>query len=138
MVANKRPAPTGSVPDGQSRPKRAKTKKSAATAESTPEQPKPKLGAASLTHLAAPSSIGEDNSMTEKGINDKLPPLSDIGDIFLDMANKAWSLGLRQVIEQFDNRPLRVATLCSGTESPILAIQEISLGEFRATARSYV
>ena len=55
-------------------------------------------------------------------------PIHDIGEIFEDMAIKAYNhLGLEQVIRNV-GRQLRVATMCSGTESPILAVQLVNDG----------
>ena len=68
-----------------------------------------------------------------KGLNTQLPPLSSIDDIFQDITAKALSLGLREALTTTP-MPLRVATMCSGTESPLLAIEMVqdalrSLGE---------
>ena len=43
-------------------------------------------------------------------------------DIFDDMAKKAMDLGLGKAIDHFGGRKLKIATMCSGTESPILAL----------------
>ena len=59
---------------------------------------------------------------SEKGVDLKLPPLHDIEDIFGDMTNRAFSFGLEDALKHFNGAPLRVATMCSGTESPILAM----------------
>lgn len=61
-----------------------------------------------------------------KGLDLSLPPLSDVKDIFTDATRKALTLGLRKPIENLRGRRLRVATMCSGTESPLLALQMIS------------
>ncbi|KAF2007825.1 hypothetical protein P154DRAFT_418581 [Amniculicola lignicola CBS 123094] len=60
-----------------------------------------------------------------KYIDLSLPPLSDIDDIFSDLTEKALHLGLDSVVADLD-RPLNVATSCSGTESPLWAIDKIS------------
>lgn len=51
-----------------------------------------------------------------------LPPISDIREIFLDITLKALKEGLSGVIEKFVGKQINVATLCSGTESPLLAM----------------
>lgn len=62
----------------------------------------------------------------EKGINFDLPPLSDVKDIFHDMTEKALKLGLGKVSNHLQSRPLRVATMCSGTEAPLLALEMVN------------
>lgn len=65
------------------------------------------------------------------GLDSTLPPMHDITQIFEDMTTTGFEkLGLRDAIAHFDSRPLRVATMCSGTESPLLALQMISDGMF--------
>jgi site-specific DNA-cytosine methylase len=68
-----------------------------------------------------------------KGLNTDLPPLSSIEAIFKDITAKALTLGLRKALKT-NTTPLRVATMCSGTESPLLAIEMVqdalrSMGE---------
>ncbi|KAJ5933706.1 C-5 cytosine methyltransferase [Penicillium verhagenii] len=57
-----------------------------------------------------------------------LPPMTTLEEIFTDLAQKALSLGLLDVLKRLNGRPLRVATVCSGTESPLLAIEMIQKG----------
>ncbi|KAJ5146089.1 uncharacterized protein N7515_000653 [Penicillium bovifimosum] len=57
-----------------------------------------------------------------------LPPLYRLPDIFADMASKAQKLGFERVLSQLGGRPLRVATVCSGTEAPLLALELIQAG----------
>jgi hypothetical protein len=58
-----------------------------------------------------------------------LSPLHRLEDIFSDMATKALKMGLSDVIFRLGKRPLRVATMCSGTEAPLLALDMISTGK---------
>ncbi|KAJ5676207.1 hypothetical protein N7462_009104 [Penicillium macrosclerotiorum] len=58
-------------------------------------------------------------------LDQNLPPLYMLGDIFQDLSAKALSLGFANVLRHLGDRPLRVATVCSGTESPILALEMI-------------
>ncbi|KAF1356488.1 hypothetical protein BDV97DRAFT_287275 [Delphinella strobiligena] len=60
-----------------------------------------------------------------RGVRESLPPLSKVADIFYDLTSKACNLGLPRVITAIGSQPLRVATMCSGTESPLLALQMI-------------
>ena len=69
------------------------------------------------------------------GIDTKLPPMSDLTDIFEDMARRALNeditgneFSLRNFIQHIRGRKLRIATMCSGTESPILALSKIIEG----------
>ncbi|KAF2759990.1 hypothetical protein EJ05DRAFT_475012 [Pseudovirgaria hyperparasitica] len=63
---------------------------------------------------------------SSKGLDPTLPPLSKIDDIFIDITDKALTLGLSDVLKFLGGRPLRVATMCSGTEAPMLALNLIS------------
>lgn len=60
-----------------------------------------------------------------KGLDTSLPPMSSIEEIFRDIAKKGLDLGFANVTEYLKSKPLRVATMCSGTESPLLALQMI-------------
>ncbi|KAF2213398.1 hypothetical protein CERZMDRAFT_30029, partial [Cercospora zeae-maydis SCOH1-5] len=51
-----------------------------------------------------------------------LPPLSDTREIFEDIISKALTMGLSEALDNLPG-PLRVATMCSGTESPLLALE---------------
>jgi hypothetical protein len=69
-----------------------------------------------------------------KGLNTELPPLSSIEAIFKDITAKALSLGLREALKT-NPVPLRVATMCSGTESTLLAIEMVQ-GALRSMGES--
>ncbi|KAK5743775.1 hypothetical protein LTR17_002397 [Elasticomyces elasticus] len=62
---------------------------------------------------------------SDKGLNANLPPLSETADIFADITRRALELGLGAATKNLAGKPLRVATMCSGTESPILAMQMV-------------
>lgn len=59
-----------------------------------------------------------------RGLDTSLPPLSRIDSIFADITAKALTLGLDKALEK-NPKPLRVATMCSGTESPLLALEMV-------------
>ncbi|KAF2136382.1 uncharacterized protein K452DRAFT_138048 [Aplosporella prunicola CBS 121167] len=61
-----------------------------------------------------------------KGLDLNRPPLSDLNSIFTEITSRALSEGLGNTLEILDGRELRVATMCSGTESPLLALQLVS------------
>ena len=60
-----------------------------------------------------------------------LPPISRLPDIFLDIVSRLSEV--KTLAEHIKGRTLRVATMCSGTESPLLALNLIS----RAMAEKY-
>ncbi|KAH9975966.1 hypothetical protein BGW80DRAFT_1168904 [Lactifluus volemus] len=53
-----------------------------------------------------------------------LPPISSLPDIFLDIVSRMSEV--KTMAEHLKGRKLRVATMCSGTESPLLALNLIS------------
>ncbi|KAL5513360.1 hypothetical protein ACEPAH_3759 [Sanghuangporus vaninii] len=55
--------------------------------------------------------------------NSHLPPISSIPDIFTDLVSRIPDI--KKVAERIKGRRLRVATMCSGTESPLLALELI-------------
>lgn len=59
-----------------------------------------------------------------------LPPLFELEEIFADMASNAQRLGFASVLDALGGRPLRVATMCSGTEAPLLALEMVQSGKF--------
>ncbi|KAH9824209.1 hypothetical protein DFH28DRAFT_1216462 [Melampsora americana] len=65
-------------------------------------------------------------SKKEKEVIDEttLAPLTEIPDMFQDMVQNRPEF--KKTVELLGGRPLRVATMCSGTESPLLALDLIS------------
>ncbi|KAF3919922.1 hypothetical protein AA313_de0201806 [Arthrobotrys entomopaga] len=59
---------------------------------------------------------------TSESMNE-LPPISSIHDIFEDITRR--NEKLQEVAMHLNGRPLRIATMCSGTESPLLALDLI-------------
>ncbi|KAG9090323.1 hypothetical protein FS749_000649 [Ceratobasidium sp. UAMH 11750] len=53
-----------------------------------------------------------------------LPPIASIPDMFVDIVHRTPEL--EKVANRLGGRPLRVATMCSGTESPLLALGLVS------------
>jgi hypothetical protein len=68
----------------------------------------------------------EDKFTYKIGINEDLKPICKINDIFSDIVDRARELGFEDVINHLQGRKLKVATMCSGTESPLLAMQLVS------------
>ncbi|ORY13595.1 hypothetical protein BCR34DRAFT_648635 [Clohesyomyces aquaticus] len=54
------------------------------------------------------------------------PPLNTIEEIFADLTANAMELGLRVSLKKLNGSPIRVATMFSGTESPIIALEMIA------------
>ncbi|RAL15255.1 putative SNF2 family helicase [Aspergillus homomorphus CBS 101889] len=52
-----------------------------------------------------------------------LPPMHKLSDIFRSITQRAMDLGLDKYLTHVGLRPLRVVTVCSGTESPLLALE---------------
>lgn len=59
------------------------------------------------------------------GLDLSLPPLHDNMAIFQDMTARAMGMGLADAAQNFNQQPLKVATMCSGTEAPVLALMRI-------------
>lgn len=51
--------------------------------------------------------------------------MHNIEDIFKSITEHAMRSGFKKVLEHMDFKPLRIATACSGTESPLLALQMV-------------
>lgn len=67
-----------------------------------------------------------DSLKARLGIDLDQPPLYRIKDIFDDVAKKAEQHGFGDVLSHLGSRKLRVVTVCSGTESPLLALKMFS------------
>lgn len=61
----------------------------------------------------------------KNGLAGDLPPLHDLDEIYQQITLTATMQGLNSFVECLGGRALRVATMCSGTESPILALEMI-------------
>jgi hypothetical protein len=75
-------------------------------------------------HTSGPNF--KDNYRCRDGIKIDQPPLATLKEMFCDLTQKALERGFDKALFQFKNRALRVATMCSGTESPILAANMIT------------
>ncbi|THH14984.1 hypothetical protein EW146_g5422 [Bondarzewia mesenterica] len=67
-----------------------------------------------------PSKKGKKKSNYVPPEESSLPPISNLPDIFSDIVSRI--PGIEQVAQRVKGRKLRVATMCSGTESPLLAL----------------
>ena len=69
-------------------------------------------------------------SQSRKRIRKDLPPLSNIYDIFDDLVKSSQQQAITSegsaflnVLEELGSRKLRIATVCSGSESPLIALK---------------
>ncbi|KAI8823181.1 uncharacterized protein EV422DRAFT_394885 [Fimicolochytrium jonesii] len=71
------------------------------------------------------------NKMIAEGAAGGLHPIKEIPDMFYDLVNNCPAIA--ETAEALNGRPLRVATMCSGTESPLLALDMVA----RAVKKRY-
>ena len=91
--------------------------------QTTPDTPEA-LTASQTGKSVKPNVVGAWNF--KPGIDASLPPISDIREIFEDITRKAVNMAqFSAFIKHLGARPLNVATMCSGTESPLLALRLI-------------
>ena len=66
-------------------------------------------------------------------VDESLPPLSTLDAIFHDLVSRAWEvIPLEPAIHYLSTKQIHIATMCSGTESPLLAMNQIQDGKQRA------
>ncbi|KAG6836770.1 hypothetical protein H0H93_003548 [Arthromyces matolae] len=70
----------------------------------------------------APQAVKKGNKASAPDASD-LPPINDIPSMFSDLVSRIEEI--KGVAEHVAGRKLRVATMCSGTESPLLALELI-------------
>ena len=113
--------------DDEENPSPPPKKKSAPRPRAAPSKP----GAGKKKQKKLVMSDDEEDEGDDIGLNRskthaddmKLAPLSTMPDIFRDIVRR--NPELRNAAEAFKGRKFRVATMCSGTESPLLALQLI-------------
>ena len=88
-------------------------------------------GTARKTRKAGPTS-GRAGSRRKYQIDMSLPPLSDLKEIFHDLVSRAWKsiLAMEAAMKDLSGKWVHVATMCSGTESPLLAMYKMQDGEY--------
>ena len=77
---------------------------------------------------------GKKRGSMREFIHRELPPLSDIHEIFDDMSTAAISneeFELRETLGRLNGKTINVATMCSGTESPLLALNMCKDGKVK-------
>lgn len=70
-----------------------------------------------------PQANGAKPRTSKRDLDLSLPPLAHIEDIFLDITKKALAQGLDQAIGHLKGGALKIGTMCSGTEAPLLALR---------------
>ena len=65
---------------------------------------------------------GDDGPSGSRGLDYSRAPVSHVRDIFKILCDKACEKGLQEACSAFSDRSLRIFTMCSGTESPVLAM----------------
>jgi 2-hydroxy-3-keto-5-methylthiopentenyl-1-phosphate phosphatase len=69
-----------------------------------------------------------DNYSYSNGIDETLEPITAIREAFEDLVKRLKSCGpaFIEFLNSLKNRKIRIATMCSGTESPILALDLVA------------
>ena len=70
-------------------------------------------------------AIYNDRYKCQDGIDKESAPLYTVDQMFDHMTDKALTLGFDTALEFFSNVPLRIGTMCSGTEAPVLSCDMI-------------
>jgi len=88
---------------------------------------------------AAPKAKNENGTPVKKKrthnylgplLSANLPPMYKLQDIFNDIATKALNLSDQTFRLWLEGKIIKIGTMCSGTESPILALEEIRKSMF--------
>jgi hypothetical protein len=83
--------------------------------------------------VLAPHKKTQNSKSEKKGAqiwkNWDLPPLNNIEEIIGDMAAKATQMNIKSELKKLRGRPINVATMCSGTESPLIFLNMIAKGK---------
>jgi hypothetical protein len=75
------------------------------------------------TSAPVKAKLARSTTQNIKGIATDLPPIHEIPAMFSDLVSRMPEI--KRVANHLSGRKLRVATMCSGTESPLLALQLI-------------
>ncbi|CAD6580658.1 MAG: hypothetical protein ASARMPRED_000285 [Alectoria sarmentosa] len=119
----------------QRRPKPSTTRPKPSTARPKPPQTRPvkkqRTSNPKKTQKRKPKSkkasgVGEQVHNHRLHIDGSLPPISDLGAMFHDMlSNASEKTPWLEALEILSGKQIRIATMCSGTESPLLALEKI-------------
>ncbi|KAE8383418.1 hypothetical protein BDV26DRAFT_287610 [Aspergillus bertholletiae] len=67
--------------------------------------------------------FGKRRLSTQLALN--LPPLHRLSDIYRSITARALELNFEEFLQHIGSKPLRIVTACSGTESPLLALEMV-------------
>lgn len=120
--------PTQSRPKGQKSiasffgGKKVKDESVDASNDTSPAEDESNHSEESDVDMDVPVAAKKGNRVAAPDASD-LPPIHDIPAIFSDLVSRIPKI--KEVAEHVSGRKLRVATMCSGTESPLLALELI-------------
>ena len=80
-----------------------------------------------------PSTTSVPRAPRQAADQSDLPPISSIRKMFDDLVARAGKLDT--LVDHLNSRKLRVATMCSGTESPLLALRMITRSLFKQSGK---
>jgi hypothetical protein len=95
------------------------------------QKTKPRKTAAVQRKISTP---GTSRAQRQAADQSDLPPMSSIPKMFDDLVSRASRLS--GLVDRLNGRKLRVATMCSGTESPLLALRMITRSLFKETGKN--
>ena len=98
------------------------------------KDPKPRVSNIQKKSTSSTKATERLPRVSVKGVDQSdLPPISSIPKMFDDLVSRAGKLD--KLVDRLNGRKLRVATMCSGTESPLLALRMITRSLFAETGK---
>ena len=98
------------------------------------KDPKPRVRNVPKKNTSSTKATERLPRVSVKGVDQSdLPPISSIPKMFDDLVSRAGKLD--KLVDRLNGRKLRVATMCSGTESPLLALRMITRSLFAETGK---
>ena len=99
--------------------------------QNTPNPPKSITGSQKVSSKTFTGKAGKTNIIGawkfKPGVDVTLPPIHEIGEIFEDITRKAMTMtAFTKFLNHLGGRKLNVATMCSGTEGPLLALRLVT------------
>ncbi|WVQ76242.1 hypothetical protein IAR50_005907 [Cryptococcus sp. DSM 104548] len=104
--------------------KRSKASKSRASLSKTKAKPRKSAALGNFDSGVLPLGQNVDIKLAVKDMSEDLPPMSNVEAMFDHLVSRMPDIV--QLVKQLNGRKLRVATMCSGTESPLLALGMIA------------